>query len=125
MFSRRLNALGYPGWRAFNPEDDGQASVLLSWLEDTKIRLWKIEERRSIRVVSSSEHKAPFPNEAQRRYLSSVGCPQSHMRSKVRIASWLISHAISLEYRDLSKTRLSRSYNPFNFFHYKSSRRPG
>lgn len=110
MFSRRLNALGYPGWRAFNPEDDGQASVLLSWLEDTKIRLWKIEERRSIRVVSSSEHKAPFPNEAQLRYLSCAGCPQSFMRSKVRIVSWLINHAISLEYRDLSKEHTFSEY---------------
>ena len=108
MLSRRLRALEYPEWSVFNPNDNGQMGKLLSWLEDTKIRFWKTEDRRAIRVTSSSSPaaaKAVFPSEAQRLYLKSVGCPARAMRTNAMVANWLVNHAISLEYRDMSKKK--------------------
>ena len=100
----------YPEWSVFNPNDNGQMGKLLSWLEDTKIRFWKTEDRRAIRVTSSSSPaaaKAVFPSEAQRLYLKSVGCPARAMRTNAMVANWLVNHAISLEYRDMSKKKKS------------------
>ena len=66
---------------------------LVSWVEDTKIRLYKVEEREALRDHGSATWSATFE-----AYLKALECPYG--ASNPRALNWLLNYALSLEYRD-------------------------
>ena len=70
---------------------------LVSWVEDTKIRLYKVEEREALRDHGSATWSATFE-----AYLEALECPYG--ASNPRALNWLLNYALSLEYRDNATT---------------------
>ena len=66
---------------------------LVSWIEDTKIRLYKVEERESLRKIADDAWNQTFE-----KYLEALECPYSS--TDARVLNWLLNYALSLEYRD-------------------------
>ena len=80
----------------------GDVILLVTWLEDRKIRELEIEEREQLRKDHAG-WDATFT-----QYLSKLNCPfswspLSSCADYVDSLSWLISHAIATEYEDLSE----------------------
>lgn len=69
------------------------ASTIL-WLEDQKIRIYKIEERENLRQVDDSSVWEP----AYTQYKTDLGMPQ--FQSPLEELSWMLSYAVRLEYLD-------------------------
>jgi len=93
MFKRKLIALDYP-----KPTEDfsEEASFrkMIVWLEDQKIRHYKIEDRAELRNVDS-----PNWETAAQKYLSDVGSPYP-VSDHLSLLDWLMSFAVGLEYGD-------------------------
>ena len=69
---------------------------LIVWLEDQKIRHYKVEDRKSLREIESEKWPEAFD-----QYCKDVGCPiTTIMPDKVE---WFIAQAIRLEYEDNRK----------------------
>lgn len=98
MFRRKLEALDFHSADTFNHEDPKEYSALVSWLEDRKIRHYKIDEREGLRKAQSA---APAEwASAFSAYLSELECPLLHTQSQLEKLAWLIGYAVSLEYAD-------------------------
>lgn len=69
---------------------------LVSWLEDQKIRQYKIDDRKDLHNVSSDQWPAHFD-----KYLGDVGCPG--FETQLDRVEWLIGLAVKLEYEDNCK----------------------
>ncbi|XP_067012742.1 RNA transcription, translation and transport factor protein [Anabrus simplex] len=94
MFKRKLTALDYPSPDNFNANDDKQFRNLVIWLEDQKVRHYKIEDRKALRDIDSPTWPKVFS-----QYLSDVACPiQSD--NKIEHLQWLLGFSIRLEYAD-------------------------
>ncbi|KAM7435790.1 hypothetical protein ABFA07_014302 [Porites harrisoni] len=94
MFRRKLKALGYHNPEAFDVNNDEEVQNLVVWLEDQKIRLYKIEERVELRDVKSSEWLKTL-----RKYLDDLKCPVEFSR-KPSVVDWLLAHAVRVEYAE-------------------------
>uniref|UniRef100_A0A8C6T1U7 RNA transcription, translation and transport factor protein n=1 Tax=Neogobius melanostomus TaxID=47308 RepID=A0A8C6T1U7_9GOBI len=70
MFRRKLTALDYHNPGGFDSTDESQFRNCIVWLEDQKIRHYKIEERGNLRNIPSSE----WPK-AYQKYLQDLNCP--------------------------------------------------
>lgn len=92
-----LRALGYPVADTFAVEDSGGFRKLIVWLEDTKIRLYKPEERKQLRATGAhAAWEAAFA-----RYLHEQRCPlASQPDARAAVLDWLLQQAVSFEYRD-------------------------
>uniref|UniRef100_A0A8C2E338 RNA transcription, translation and transport factor protein n=1 Tax=Cyprinus carpio TaxID=7962 RepID=A0A8C2E338_CYPCA len=55
MFRRKLTALEYHNPTGFDCKDDTEFRNIIVWLEDQKIRHYKIEERGNLRNIPSSD----------------------------------------------------------------------
>ncbi|KAG9481107.1 hypothetical protein GDO78_010386 [Eleutherodactylus coqui] len=55
MFRRKLQALDYHNPAGFNCKDETEFRNFIVWLEDQKIRHYKIEDRGNLRNIHSSE----------------------------------------------------------------------
>ena len=49
MFKRKLSALNYPNAEAFESQNQAEFRGLILWLEDQKIRHYKIDDRAGLR----------------------------------------------------------------------------
>ncbi|KAK3609276.1 hypothetical protein CHS0354_001876 [Potamilus streckersoni] len=94
MFRRKLLALGYPQPDSFNTQDENQFRSIIVWLEDQKIRHYKIEERASLRSISS-----PDWVKALHSYLMDLECPYQQSEKNC-VIEWLLAYAVRLEYGD-------------------------
>eukprot|EP01112_Ceratiomyxa_fruticulosa_P015926 TRINITY_DN476_c0_g1_i2.p1 TRINITY_DN476_c0_g1~~TRINITY_DN476_c0_g1_i2.p1 ORF type:complete len:263 (-),score=57.05 TRINITY_DN476_c0_g1_i2:63-851(-) len=98
MSRRKLKALNYPKHDAFDPNSDEQLQTLVVWLEEMKIRAYKIEDREPLRTFDQS-----WPQHFS-QYLSEIQCPYANVSTqkeeRVRVVDWLLSYAIGLEYSD-------------------------
>ncbi|XP_069064736.1 RNA transcription, translation and transport factor protein isoform X2 [Pleurodeles waltl] len=94
MFRRKLQALDYHNPSGFNCKDETEFRNFLVWLEDQKIRHYKIEERGNLRNINSSE----WPNHYE-KYLKDVNCPFKAQERQESI-DWLLGLAVRLEYGD-------------------------
>jgi len=76
---------------------NGEAGVrnLVVWLEDQKIRFYKIEERAALREINS-----PGWVTALKKYLSDLGCPVKNLSQKAAVVNWMLSYAVRLDYAD-------------------------
>jgi len=99
MVARKLKALGYHHPDDVNLKDELQVRNLIVWLEDQRIRFYKIEDREALRNVTSVSWVA-----ALKKYLTDLSCPVSNIGQKGAVVGWLIGHAVRLEYHtDASK----------------------
>ncbi|XP_046848254.1 RNA transcription, translation and transport factor protein-like [Xenia sp. Carnegie-2017] len=94
MFSRKLKALGYHSHDCFDVNEQKQFSAVIVWLEDIKIRLYKIEERTLLRATDHKDWPLAF-----KQYIADLECPVNSER-KEQVLDWLLGHAIRLEYAD-------------------------
>lgn len=75
------------------------------WLEDQKIRHYKIEDRENLRQITNPEWKLHFA-----KYLEDVGCPLKNAKL-VEQLEWLIGYAVKLEYSDNGIVSIIRSFD--------------
>lgn len=95
MFRRKLTSLDYhnPGVDARDVQEFRQ---LVLWLEDQKVRHYKIEDRAGLRAVGDD---SVWPGALQ-SYLVDLGSPHSDASQPTAILDWLLGYAVRLEYGD-------------------------
>jgi len=94
MYRRKLKALGHHNPEGFDVHNEEEFRNLVVWLEDQKIRLYKIEDRVELRDVKSSEWLKTL-----RKYVDDLKCPVEFSQ-KLSLVDWLLAHAIRLEYAE-------------------------
>lgn len=94
MFVHKLKALGYHHPKAFDINDHQQFTSLIVWLEDIKIRLYKIDDRKALRDTQNKNWSLAF-----KQYLKCLECPLD-ADNKEQVLDWLLGHAVRLEYSD-------------------------
>ncbi|XP_041637976.1 RNA transcription, translation and transport factor protein [Cheilinus undulatus] len=94
MFRRKLTALDYHNPAGFDCKDETQFRNCIVWLEDQKIRHYKIEDRGNLRNIPSSD----WP-QAYQKYLQDVSCPFS-AQERQEALDWLLGLAVRYEYGD-------------------------
>lgn len=75
--------------------DPKQFRCTVLWLEDQKIRQYKIEDRAELRKVDSPQEW----NAAYEIYKNEIGSPGT-LKTPTEEIFWLLNHAIRLEYYD-------------------------
>ena len=96
MFCRKLKALDYHSKsEAINLQNLPELKALVVWLEDQKIRFYKIEERENLRKSRGANWSATF-----KQYLSDLDCPYSAEQNLKAAVDWLLGVAIRYEYTD-------------------------
>uniref|UniRef100_A0A8C8FQF5 RNA transcription, translation and transport factor protein n=1 Tax=Oncorhynchus tshawytscha TaxID=74940 RepID=A0A8C8FQF5_ONCTS len=94
MFRRKLTALDYHNPSGFDCNDETEFRNFIVWLEDQKIRHYKIEDRGNLRNIPSSEWPKSFE-----QYLQDVNCPFS-VQERQESVDWLLGLAVRFEYGD-------------------------
>lgn len=69
---------------------------LVPWLEDQKIRHYKIDDRKDLQNINSDQWAVTFE-----KYLGDVGCPL--FPNTLDKVEWLIGLAVRLEFEDNCK----------------------
>uniref|UniRef100_A0A8C7BBA8 RNA transcription, translation and transport factor protein n=1 Tax=Neovison vison TaxID=452646 RepID=A0A8C7BBA8_NEOVI len=83
MFRRKLTALDYHNPTGFNCKDETEFRNFIVWLEDQKIRHYKIEDRGNLRNIRSSDWPKFFE-----KYLKDVNWNtriNTHMSARIFI----------------------------------------
>lgn len=94
MFRRKLTALDYHNPNGFDCSDETQFRNCIVWLEDQKIRHYRIEDRGDLRNILSSD----WPT-AYKEYLQDVSCPFG-VQERHEGLEWLLGLAVRYEYGD-------------------------
>ncbi|XP_046886867.1 RNA transcription, translation and transport factor protein [Hypomesus transpacificus] len=94
MFKRKLTALDYHNPSGFDCKDETEFRNFIVWIEDQKIRHYKIEDRGNLRNIPSSEWPKYFET-----YLQDVNCPFS-VKERPEAVDWLLGLAVRFEYGD-------------------------
>ncbi|XP_021098370.1 UPF0568 protein C14orf166 [Heterocephalus glaber] len=92
MLRRKLTALSYHNPAGFNCKDEIEFRNFIVWLEDQKIRPYKIEDRGNIRNIPSSDWPKSFE-----KYLRDVNYPFK-IQDRQEAIDWLLGLAVRLEY---------------------------
>uniref|UniRef100_A0A8D0AR99 RNA transcription, translation and transport factor protein n=1 Tax=Sander lucioperca TaxID=283035 RepID=A0A8D0AR99_SANLU len=88
MFRRKLTALDYHNPSEFDCTDETQFRNCIVWLEDQKIRHYKIEDRGNLRNIPSSD----WP----KAYQKDLNC----FEEKQEALDWLLGLSVRYEYGD-------------------------
>lgn len=94
MFKSKLLCLEHPNASGIDVEDEKQFRNLILWLEEQKIRLYKIEDRVELRKVNTPEWTKAFE-----KYKTDLNCPKE-LKSDLDHLKWIVAYAIKLEYLD-------------------------
>lgn len=94
MYKRKLKALGHHNPEGFNINNEEEVRNLVVWLEDQRIRFYKIGEREQLRDIKSSRWL-----ETLKKYLEDLNCPVE-ISQKLSVLEWLLAHAVRLEYSE-------------------------
>nr|SVE76562.1 EOG090X0ARU [Daphnia longispina] len=94
MFKRKLQALGFPNPDTLNTADEKQFRSTIVWLEDQKIRRYKIEERESLRNTTAEQWNQVFE-----QYLKDLDCPFAN-GSRPEVLDWLLGLAVQFEFNE-------------------------
>ncbi|MED6248553.1 hypothetical protein ILYODFUR_003546 [Ilyodon furcidens] len=94
MFRRKLTALDYHDPNGFECSDETQFRNCIVWLEDQKIRHYKIEDRGNLRNIPSLDWPKAFE-----KYLQDLNCPFG-VQEKKEALDWLLGLAVRYEYGD-------------------------
>uniref|UniRef100_A0A8D8V7W9 UPF0568 protein C14orf166 homolog n=1 Tax=Cacopsylla melanoneura TaxID=428564 RepID=A0A8D8V7W9_9HEMI len=92
---RKLKALGYASPESFNPIREKEFRNMVVWLEDQKIRIYKIEERAELRKLESPHWMNSF-----HQYCTDIGLPVTLLTTPLEQIEWLLGHASRLDYAD-------------------------
>ena len=98
MFRRKLRALGHPSADTLNAEDPDDLKVLVIWLEDQKIRHYKVEDRANLH-----NHEGTVWIQTFVRYLEDLECPYNFDSGCRSVLDWLLGIAVRYEYEDTSR----------------------
>nr|SVE73734.1 EOG090X0ARU [Daphnia atkinsoni] len=94
MFKRKLQALGFPNPEILNTADEKQFRNTIVWLEDQKVRRYKIEDRELLRNTTAIQW-----NQAFEQYMNDLDCPFLK-GSRPEILDWLLGLAVQLEFNE-------------------------
>lgn len=94
MFKRKLIALEHHAPDSFNIDDEHKFRSLVLWLEEQKIRHYKVEDRDALRKIDSDDWPSTF-----NQYINVLACPVKSDK-KAELLEWLLGHAVRLEYED-------------------------
>lgn len=94
MFRRKLLALEYMNPDNLNVNDEKQFRDLIVWLEDQKIRHYKIEDRGEIKGIDSKDWPTVY-----KRYLGELNCP-ANPNERAAVVDWLLGLSVRFEYGD-------------------------
>ncbi|XP_055903341.1 RNA transcription, translation and transport factor protein [Eupeodes corollae] len=94
MLKMKLEALEHPNPDSVDVKNRKVFASTVLWLEDQKIRQYKIEDRVGLRKVDN----IPEWEKAYQRYKTDVGIPK--FDSPMEELSWLLSYAVRLEFLD-------------------------
>lgn len=94
MFKRKLKALGYVDWDKVNGNNTQHFRKVIVWLEDQKIRYYKIEDRKNLRDIHSPEWPKVFE-----QYCNDLNCPITS-KNEADLLEWFIGHTIWLDFGD-------------------------
>lgn len=98
MFSRKLTALNYHSPKeevALNKTED--LKPLVVWLEDQKIRYYKIDDRKELRDATGKDWVAAF-----KLYLKTLECPYRVELDLPAAMDWLLGVAIRYEFDEIA-----------------------
>ena len=95
MFRRKLKALGYHTIDEINLENPVELKTLVVWLEDQKIRHYKIDEREDLRKKTGDGW-----TEIYKDYLKAVECPFDIKTDGISCIEWLLEFAVRCEFED-------------------------
>nr|CAD7439104.1 unnamed protein product [Timema bartmani] len=85
--------------------DENQFRNLVIWLEDQKIRHYKIEDRQPLRDIKSADWPKAF-----KRYRNDLACPVQGDKDSENL-EWLLSFAVRLEYSDNGNADFKKGVN--------------
>ncbi|KAL0270028.1 UNVERIFIED_CONTAM: hypothetical protein PYX00_007570 [Menopon gallinae] len=108
MFKRKLLALDYPTPDKFNINDENEFRSVVLWLEDQKIRHYKVQDRSRLRDIRS-----PNWPDAYRTYLNDVACLVKSQKKEEEL-EWLLAFAVRLEYGDNADKYKNQNITPNN-----------
>ncbi|XP_014303938.2 RNA transcription, translation and transport factor protein-like, partial [Myotis lucifugus] len=83
-----------PSWELRKMLNETEFRNFIVWLEDQKIRHYKIEDRGNLRNIHSSDWPKFFE-----KYLTDVSCPFK-IQYRQEAIDWLLGLAVRLEYGD-------------------------
>lgn len=112
MFRRKLKALEYLDWDKINANDPQHFRKLVVWLEDQKIRHYKIEDRNDLRNMNSDHWLETF-----NKYCDDAACPIN--TEPIDRLEWLVGFAVKLEFEDNYK-----KYQPMTGSSLKEMNKP-
>ena len=98
MFRRKLKALDYHSADNIDPSNPQDVKAMIVWLEDQKIRHYKIEEREDLRTNTGDNWTTSF-----RKYLTDLECPHDVNTNFPAAVDWLLGVAIRYEYGDAAQ----------------------
>uniref|UniRef100_S4RXL4 RNA transcription, translation and transport factor protein n=1 Tax=Petromyzon marinus TaxID=7757 RepID=S4RXL4_PETMA len=92
--------------------DETEYRNFIVWLEDQKIRHYKIEDRGNLRNIHSTEWPGYFE-----KYLADVCCPFT-AKERAEVTDWLLGLGVRLEYGDNGLVCFvnSRCFNRYRVF---------
>ncbi|XP_029174232.1 RNA transcription, translation and transport factor protein [Nylanderia fulva] len=93
MYERKLKALGYMEWDKVNGNNTQHFRKVIVWLEDQKIRYYKIEDRKQLRDITSLEWPKAFE-----KYCNDMKCPIT--KNEADQLEWFLGYAVLLEFED-------------------------
>ncbi|XP_023342890.1 UPF0568 protein C14orf166 homolog [Eurytemora carolleeae] len=94
MYRRKLTALSYAAADTFSSSSQTEYRTLVLWLEDQKIRHYKIDDRKGLRDINAESWPQAFND-----YLTELGCTVLQ-KSPEEILDWLIGFAVRLVFGD-------------------------
>ncbi len=95
MFRRKLRAIDYHSSDSVDVSKSCDLKALVVWLEDQKIRHYKIEDRAPLRDQSSQAWMTTFST-----YLKDLECPFNCDTELNSVIDWLLGIAVRYEYND-------------------------
>ena len=90
---RKLESLGYHSPGNVDLKDEEQLKALVVWLEDQKIRHYKIEDRAPLREKTGKEWFDAFWT-----YLKDLQCPFSNPDALLSVCEWTVGLAVKYEF---------------------------
>ena len=98
MFRRKLKAIDYHSADDVDVTNPHDLKALVIWLEDQKIRHYKIDERGDLRSNTGANWTATF-----KKYLVDLECPHDVDTNFQAAVDWLLGVAVRYEYGDASR----------------------
>uniref|UniRef100_T1JGD4 RNA transcription, translation and transport factor protein n=1 Tax=Strigamia maritima TaxID=126957 RepID=T1JGD4_STRMM len=94
MFKRKLLALDFHSPDSFNANDVKQFRTLVVWIEDQKVRHYKIEDRGKLKNIVANDWPKHF-----KKYLKDLDCP-FEANDTDAVTDWLLGLAVRAEYSE-------------------------